>query len=402
MDDNYLSTEDIAALCLIRSQNVGPVTYRQLLHKYRTAQEALLNLPHLARRGGSKSIKIYSRTEAEQEIESHRRHGSLLITHRNPLYPRLLWQIDDAPPVISFKGRTELLAKIARLPQVVAVVGTRNASLNGQMLAQQIAHDLGKAGWIIASGLARGIDTCAHQGSIKSGTIAVIAGGINIVYPPDNNKLYQVMSEEGAIISEAPFGTELQPRMFPRRNRIIAGMSKGVLVIEAALRSGSLITARCANEQGREVMAIPGSPLDPRARGSNALIKEGASLIESAEDVIENLTTKNQYLKDIKPYNFTEQNSHEEDKKWVNISEAESQKYQNNILSLLGPLPTAVDQILASSGLPIGFVMTLLLELELGGKIFRLNSQQVVRNMMDSANALAMEESVVYRQSNGF
>lgn len=274
--------ERIDWLQLIRSENVGPVTFHHLLGRYGSARAALEALPELARRGGrAKPIRVAPRAAAERELAELAKIGGRLIARGEPDYPAPLAAISDAPPLIAVRGRIELLAHT-----MIAVVGTRNASTNGRRFAGMLARDIGAKGFVVASGLARGIDAAAHEGAMETGTVAVVAGGVDVVYPRENEGLTARIAAEGAIIAEQAFGLQPQARHFPHRNRLISGLSRGVVVIEAALRSGSLITARLAAEQGREVLAVPGSPLDPRARGSNSLIKDGAWLVESVEDVL--------------------------------------------------------------------------------------------------------------------
>ncbi|HEX2113811.1 MAG TPA: DNA-processing protein DprA, partial [Alphaproteobacteria bacterium] len=269
-------------LRLIRTDNVGPVTYLQMLRHFGSATAALQALPELARRGGrAKPPRIPSIMEAEAEIALAAKRGARLITWGETSYPATLAAVTDAPPVLYVLGRGELL-----LQRAVAIVGARNASANGVRFARQLAADLGSAGLVVVSGLARGIDTAAHQGALATGTIGVMAGGVDVVYPPENSRLHADIAARGAVVSEMPPGLEPQARHFPRRNRIVSGLSVGVVVVEASPRSGSLITARLAGEQGRDVFAVPGSPLDPRARGTNDLIRQGATLTEGAADVL--------------------------------------------------------------------------------------------------------------------
>ncbi len=274
--------ERIDWLQLIRSENVGPVTFHQLLGRYGSARAALEALPDLARRGGrAKPIRIASRSAAERELAELAKIGGRLVARGEADYPAPLAAISDAPPLIAVRGRVELLAQT-----MIAVVGTRNASTNGRRFAALLARDIGAKGFVVTSGLARGIDAAAHEGAIETGTVAVVAGGVDVVYPRENAALTARIAAEGAIVAEQPLGLQPQARHFPHRNRLISGLARAVVVVEAALRSGSLITARLAAEQGREVLAVPGSPLDPRARGSNSLIKDGAWLVESVEDVL--------------------------------------------------------------------------------------------------------------------
>src|SRR5262245_7522359 len=274
--------ERLDRLRLIRSENVGPVTFRSLLRRFGSARAAIEALPDLARRGGRPTpLRICPAAQAEQELGAAERIGARLLATDDADYPEALAAIDDAPPLLYMRGDGALLRRKA-----VAVVGARNASANGRRLAEDIARDLGAVGFAVVSGLARGIDHAAHRGSLDSGTIAVVAGGIDVVYPPDNEELQREIARRGLIVAEMPPGVVPQAKHFPRRNRLISGLSLGVLVVEAALQSGSLITARMALEQGREVLAVPGSPLDPRCRGTNNLLRQGAILAEGAADVL--------------------------------------------------------------------------------------------------------------------
>jgi DNA processing protein len=271
-------------LRLIRSESVGPRTFRSLMNRFGGAAAALDALPDLARQAG-RTIRICTMAEAEREAEALRRLGGRLIALGETQYPRPLQAIDTAPPLLAVLGRQEVL-----LRPCVALVGSRNASAAGMKFTARIARDLGEAGFVVVSGLARGIDTAAHEASAQAGTVAVLAGGLDEVYPPQNIALLQRLLEEGAAISEMPLGLAPRGRDFPRRNRLVSGLSLGTVVVEAARKSGSLITARFANEQGRLVFAVPGSPLDPRAEGGNHLIREGATLCAEASHVIEALT----------------------------------------------------------------------------------------------------------------
>ncbi len=278
--------ERVAWLRLIRTENVGPITFMQLLRRFGTAAAALDALPELARRGGrTRPIRICPRAEALREIETTAAAGARLVARGEPDYPQVLATLDDAPPVLALKGEAGLGHRPA-----VAVVGARNASALGIRFARQIAAELAGRGLIVASGLARGIDRAAHEGALAAGTaggtIAVLGAGIDVAYPAENAELQARIGEEGLLVAEMPTGTQPKPAHFPRRNRIIAGLALGTLVVEAALQSGSLITARLALEQGREVFAVPGSPLDPRCRGTNDLIRQGATLAEGADDVL--------------------------------------------------------------------------------------------------------------------
>ena len=278
--------ERVARLRLIRSENVGPITFRRLIERFGSAADALEALPEMSRRGGRlRAIKVASQGAAMGEIEAISALGATLVAHGEPDYPERLAAIEDAPPILIVRGFLHLLPRPG-----VAMVGARNASLNGRRFAEELARDLGEAGFVIVSGLARGIDGAAHQGGLDTGTIGVMAGGIDIVYPREHQNLYDEIAARGVLVSELPPGTQPQARHFPRRNRIISGLTLGTVVVEAVVRSGTLITARLAAEQGREVFAVPGSPRDPRSHGPNHLIKNGATLVEKADDVTEVLT----------------------------------------------------------------------------------------------------------------
>ncbi len=355
-------------LRLIRSENVGPITFGQLIGRFGTASKAIAALPDLARRGGkSGKLKICTIDQADAEIEMHQKSGCKLILACDAEYPDLLRQVEDAPPVISIRGHAHLLQK-----PCVGIVGTRNASAAGRKFTEILASNLGGAGYVISSGLARGIDSAAHTASLGTGTIAVMAGGIDQVYPPDNQKLYDQIADQGVLISEIEFGINPQARHFPRRNRIVSGLSLGIVVIEAALQSGSLITARCALDQNREVFAVPGSPLDPRCNGTNSLIKQGATLVESADDIID-------VLRRISPPSAHAKS----DLFYRALAFAEQQtedliaKSTPVILELLGATPTPLDDVIRLSELPPAIVMSVVMELELAGRLQRFPGNKV-------------------------
>jgi DNA processing protein len=280
-------SQRLSWLCLIRSENVGPATFRDLIAHCGSAADALEMLPELVRHGGAgRPIRIASLADAEREMQAAARMGAIFIGIGEPDYPRYLRQCDNPPPLVAVKGNPEVF----RLPPV-AIVGARNASMVGIKFARTIARELGEAGYAIISGLARGIDTAAHEASLDHGTVAVMAGGLDLPYPPENLNLYRAISDRnGAAISEMPFGWEPRAKDFPRRNRIIAALSLGLVVVEAAERSGSLISARLAGELGRLVFAVPGSPLDPRAKGTNGLLKNGAIVTTCTQDIVSALT----------------------------------------------------------------------------------------------------------------
>jgi DNA processing protein len=342
-------------LRLIRTPRIGPVSYVQLLRRFGSASEAIRALPDLARRGGGQAPAVPDRAVAEREMAQVTRLGARHVMLGDRDYPALLAQLDDAPPVFTVRGDLAL----AQRP-CVAMVGARNASAAGCRFARTLAHALAEAGLSVVSGLARGIDTAAHIGSLEGGTIAVIAGGIDIVYPPENAELQERIANEGLLIAEMPPGIEPRARHFPHRNRIIAGLASGTVVVEAAPKSGSLITARLAGEAGREVMAVPGSPLDARAQGCNLLIREGATLIQSADDVMEALgpIDRRMVRSPASPYD-------------PEPTADANDRDRNIIRDLLGPVPVGVDEIIRQSGLTPATVQTVLLELELGGTLER-------------------------------
>jgi len=354
-------------LRLIRTENVGPITFFKLLERFDTVSQALQALPDLARRGGRlKPLTVASRAEAEREVAANARFGARLIAACEPDYPPLLVAIDDPPPVISLLGNAHLLQR-----PTVAIVGARNASLNGRRFTQKLAADLGPAGYLVASGLARGIDTAAHEGALAGGTVAVLAGGIDVVYPPENQPLYRRIAEEGVIVAETAIGSQPQARHFPRRNRLISGMALGTVVVEAALRSGSLITARLALEQGREVMAVPGSPLDPRSAGTNDLLRQGATLVESVTDVVRALAGARggPAAEERPPAGFGTAP--------LSADDALVERARGLILEQLSPAPVPVDDLIRAVQQPPAVVLTVLLELELAGRLQRQPGNQV-------------------------
>ncbi len=358
-------------LRLIRSENVGPIIFQQLLARYETAGAALTALPELARRGGRRQIKLCPVEAAAAELEAAAAIGALPLASCETAYPARLAALPDPPPLIYVRGDIDRLAQPA-----VAVVGARNASASAIRYTQGLARELGKTGLSVVSGLARGIDTAAHGGSLDSGTLAVLAGGADIVYPPENQDLYEAISERGAVISEMPPGTRPQARHFPRRNRLISGLALGVVVIEAAEKSGSLITARFALEQGREVFAVPGSPLDPRCRGSNRLIKQGAVLVQSAEDVIEVIGPMVQQPALWEAPAQAKKGAPEPHQPCV-AADAGSESERRRVIDLLSSTPIGVDDLIRLSELTPASVITILLELELAGRLDRHAGNQV-------------------------
>jgi DNA processing protein len=346
-------------LRLIRSENVGPRTFRALVNHYGGARAALEMLPTLARRGGAQAPgRICSIDEAERELQTAARFGARFVALGESDYPAYLRMIDDAPPLISVRGQTDILKS-----PMVAVVGSRNASAVGAKFAGQIARDIGEAEFVIVSGLARGIDAAAHRATLDTGTVAILAGGQDRIYPPEHGELVDRILERGVAISEMPFGWEPRGRDFPRRNRLISGLSLGVVVIEAARRSGSLITARLALEQGREVFAVPGSPLDPRCEGTNGLLKQGAILVTQADDVLSVLSpmlgrTVNPPVEEPGP-----------DRDAPAPEPAADER--RRIIALLSPTPVDIDELIRQSGARPAIVRTVLLELEIAGRLER-------------------------------
>jgi len=382
MSDNLLSdTQRIAWLRLINSENVGPITFIKLINKFGGAEQALDALPELSRRGGLKRpIKICSLEIAEQILESAEQIGARFIALGEPDYPKMLRHTDGAPPLICAKGNFDLFNKPS-----LAIVGSRNASAVGRKFARTLAGEIGKAGFVTVSGLARGIDTSVHEASLQGGTIAVVAGGIDVIYPPENESLHHMLFEQGLVVSEMLPGIRPQARHFPRRNRLISGISLGTLVVEAAVRSGSLITARLAGEQNREVFAVPGSPLDPRAGGTNKLIQNGAVLVSRAQDVIDILNdietrqfgqsdlfagtkTKDGFT-DVEDFDVTDQDDEQEELPDMNTHQ--------KIVTLLSPAPTHINDLARESGADIQAVHSVLLDLELAGRLERHTGQRV-------------------------
>jgi DNA processing protein len=342
-------------LRLIRSDNVGPRTFRSLINHFGSAHAALERLPDLARRGGAaRSGRICSEQEARTELAASQRHGVSLVAPGEAGYPPRLAALDDAPPLLGVRGAQDVLMR-----PMIAIVGSRNASGAGLKFAQTLARDLSDAGFVIVSGLARGIDQAAHRASIKGGTVAVLAGGHDKIYPPEHEDLLAAMLESGGAISEMPLGHGPRARDFPRRNRLISGAALGVVVVEAAHRSGSLITARIAAEQGREVFAVPGSPLDPRAAGTNDLIKQGATLTTEASDVINA----------VEPIMGRPIELREPDDDPLAAEPEASDRAR--IVDLLGPTPILLDDLIRMAGASPAIVRTVLLELELAGRLER-------------------------------
>ena len=347
--------EAFARIRLLRSPRIGPVSYAQLLARYGDAETALEALPTIGRSGGG-SYSAVPREKVEREVEAVRRAGAKYLFHDRPDYPAPLREIDGAPPILTFRGDLALAAR-----PCVAVVGARNASAAAVKLARDFSQGLAEAGFTVVSGLARGIDGAAHEGAFPQ-TIGVIASGIDIAYPPQHRDLQDRIASEGLLIAEQPPGTEPRGSHFPSRNRIIAGLASGTLVVEAAVKSGSLITARLAGEAGREVMAIPGSPLEPRSHGCNHLIREGAVLVNSPEDVVELLSGF-----DGSPRSIFREPVGTFDHAPEELAEAEPA----DIAALLTTAPVSVDELIRQSGAGAAAVQLALLELEIAGRLER-------------------------------
>lgn len=346
-----------------------------MLEHFGSASEALAALPEMSKRGGRKKPLIAPpEGQIEKEYKALQKLDGTLITAADQQYPLALGATDDAPPVLSVLGDVTMLNK-----SCIAIVGARNASLNGRKFAKKIAADLGKRGQFITSGLARGIDTAAHEGALETGTITVVAGGIDVVYPEENQKLYEQIKEKGAILAESPLGQKPFAASFPRRNRIVSGISKGVIVIEATQRSGSLITARLAGEQGRDVYAMPGSPLDPRAAGPNHLIREGATLIRNADDVLEGLMDfSGGTLREPQTQKFSHFSYQNPTAEQDQTSEIPREDLQKIILSHLSFTPIHVDELVRTCHVSVSELQSIFLELELAGRVKRLPGGRVI------------------------
>jgi DNA processing protein len=361
----------LACLRLIRSENVGPATFRALINHYGGAAPALASLPELSRRGGRKrAIQISSEDDAQAELDAARGAGMQSLFTIEPGYPAPLAFLDGAPPMLYVKGRTELLGRPG-----IAIVGSREASAAGIKVARQFAGEMSAAGLVIVSGLARGIDAAAHQASLAGGTVAVLAGGLDVVYPPEHERLQAAIGEHGCLVGEMPPGFRPRGKDFPRRNRIISGISRAVLVIEAAKRSGSLITARLAAEQGRDVYAVPGHPLDPRAEGTNRLLKGGAIMATSAQDILRDLRPALEA-----PARVLEADTRRLDDELRSAPAYSAEDGTGNaavVLAALGPAPVNIDELARATSLPVRAVQIAILELSLAGRIEHHGAQLV-------------------------
>lgn len=352
-------------LRLIRSQNVGPATFAELMARFGNAGAALEALPELAHRGGNKGLDICSRSAAEREIEHARRIGAKLVAIGEYGYPGRLAEIDAPPPLLYVQGRFEL----ADAP-MIAIVGSRNASALGQKFASKLASDFGHADIVVVSGLARGIDGAAHKAALRSGTVAMVAGGIDVIYPPEHANLQKQIANDGLLVSARRPGFRPKGRDFPRRNTLISGASLAVVVVEAAERSGSLITARLAGEQGRDVFAVPGNPMDPRAAGTNRLIQEGAGLISSADDIIDAMAPLLEAY-DRAPVTTRPTTA---SASLVPVDEGDVRK---TVMSKIGAAPVDIDELIRATGLSAQSIHVVLLELDLAGRLERHGRQLV-------------------------
>ncbi len=364
----------IAWLRLIRSDNVGPSTFRDLINHYGSAEAALAMLPELSQRGGStRSVRIADERDALRELEAAHRFGARFVGIGEPDYPPALREIDGAPPLLAVKGNVPTATRPA-----IGMVGSRNASISGVKFTAMIARICGEAGYAVVSGLARGIDTAAHRASLPTGTIAAMAGGLDQPYPPENiGLLNDIWDGNGLAVSEMPFGWEPRARDFPRRNRLIAGISLGVVVVEAATRSGSLITARLAGEFGRLVFAVPGSPLDPRCEGTNGLLKDGAMIVTSPDDIVEALRPL------AEPDLFRPRPAAPPVERSGPLSATPDDAERDHIVEALGPTPVEIDDIVRHTGLSISAVHSVLLELDMAGRLHRHPGGLVSISMLD-------------------
>lgn len=349
--------ERFARLRLARTDRVGPVAFSQLLQRFGSAVRAVEALPDLVRRSGREGYALPAIEYVDAELAAGERIGARLILLGDADYPDMLAAVDPPPPLLWARGDVALLSRPS-----VGVVGARIASAGGQRIARGLSQQLGEAGHVVVSGLARGIDAAAHLGALPTGTVAVLGGGVDDIYPSENADLYRQIVERGCIVSESPVGARAQARDFPRRNRIISGLSRGVIVVEAEIRSGSLITARLANEQGRDVFAVPGSPLDPRSKGPNELLRQGAVLCEGLEDVERAFTT----LRTLR--------EPPADSPFDGAPDVLDDALIEQVAALLSPTPTPRDELARALNLPIGLVAAALLELNLAGRATLLPS----------------------------
>jgi len=356
--------EKVEWIRLARSENVGRSTFFRLVKIFGSPRQALQQVSHYAFQGGSKQqIKVYSEIDAAREVENSHKFGAEIVLFCEENYPKLLREIPDPPPLFTAKGRLEFLNRPA-----IAIVGPRNASFNGVLFAKKIARELGENNFLIVSGMARGIDAAAHDVTVNSGTIAVIAGGIDHIYPKENTELYHKICQQGLVISESPFNAPPKGGNFVQRNRIISGLSLGVVVVEASLRSGSLVTARFGVEQGREIFAVPGSPLDPRCLGTNRLIKQGAKLTENVEDILEEISLLRGNFEKVTMLQEPEV------EEFIGLSEKlpsddEIRKIRQKIFTRLSLSPITIEAIIQEMQVPARLVNIAVVQLELADKV---------------------------------
>lgn len=375
-----LTDEQVDQLRLARTEGVGPITFHRLMARYGSPEEALEALPVLTK---NRPVTICPRDAAQREIDAITKRGGRMVFFGEDAYPEALATIDDAPPVLTVLGNPALLHK-----KSVALVGSRNASLNARKLTARIARELGEGGYVVTSGLARGIDTAAHEGALATGTIAVVAGGVDVVYPKENQSLYEQICAEGVVVSECALGTQPMAQHFPKRNRIVSGLSEGTVIVEANFRSGSLITARLAAEQGRDVMAVPGFPSDPRSEGTNALIRDGATLVRSAADILEALSPflRNNSPRQINLMNITGFSDADGSEELIDFTSADipepipqpaPESVRDLILPELSTTPVGVDELIRACHVGTAHIQGALLELELEGTVLRLPGNRV-------------------------
>jgi DNA processing protein len=361
--------QKLAWLRLIRSENVGPITFRNLINRYGSASDAIEAIPELSARGGiRRAIRICPEDQAEAELDAAAQLDLLVIALGEPNYPMLLQHIDGAPPLLFVRGHSEILTRPS-----IAIVGSRNCSAAGALLAGELASGLAEAGLVIVSGLARGIDASAHKATLATGTIAVLAGGADTVYPENHIELASQVAETGALISEMPIGYLPRGRDFPRRNRIISGTAIGTVVVEAAVRSGSLITARLAGEQGRDIFAVPGSPRDPRTEGTNRLLKQGAQLVTSYTDILESIASQLENPTEVIGPSLDSNQIDSGGDSWNDVTDDD----RSVIVQALSPAPVTIDEIVRHTDRPAGDVISVLMELELAGRVARHPGQRV-------------------------
>ncbi len=349
----------IDVIRLIRTERIGTITFVKLIEQFGDASTALENINLILKRSNN-SIKIYSKSAAEKEIEIAQKNNVEVIPYYSSMYPPLLRKTEDYPGVLFAKGHSVFLKKAA-----IAIVGSRNASTLGRQNAYNFAKDLGAHGFLVISGMAKGIDSAAHEGSIDKGTVAVLGSGIDIIYPKDNKKIYDQIVEKGLLISEFPLGTQPIPSNFPKRNRIISGISRGILVVEASANSGSIITAKLGLEQGRDVFAIPGNPQDPRSKGTNSLIKDGAVLVDNVLDIVNNVKIYNNLSENYVKSSFNKKLMQDE------LKEEKLQLVRSYLSENLSFSPLSVESISLTTGFTHAQILTIVLELELAGKIER-------------------------------